>query len=275
MALANSTVTTGTILDRIVADKREELSGRKAKESVEALKEKAKRFPVQVSFAGALTGPRLSLIAEIKKASPTKGMLDPNLEPLSRARAYATGGAAGISILTETRHFLGKLEYLEQIRVGLERYLPCGRPALLRKDFLFDPYQVYEARAYGADALLLIVAILTDEQLRELLALSRDVGLGVLVEVHDEQELERALTAEAKVIGINNRDLRTFHTTLAVTERLRPLIPAGRVVVSESGLNGCEDAERVRGLGVDAVLVGEALMTSDDVVAKMKEFMPE
>ena len=123
MALANSTVTTGTILDRIVADKREELSGRKAKESVEALKEKAKRFPVQVSFAGALTGPRLSLIAEIKKASPTKGMLDPNLEPLSRARAYATGGAAGISILTETRHFLGKLEYLESDSCWTRRVL--------------------------------------------------------------------------------------------------------------------------------------------------------
>lgn len=274
MTVTGTTITTGTILDRIVADKREELAQRQAAESIAALDEKARHFPDQVPFAAALVGPRLRLIAEIKKASPARGMLDRNLEPLSRARAYTMGGAEAISVLTETRHFLGKLEYLEAIRIGLDRYFPGGRPALLRKDFLFDPYQVHEARAYGADALLLIVAILPDERLAELIGLADELGLGTLVEVHDEQELERALAAGAKVIGVNNRDLRTFHTSVDVTERLRPLIPEGHVVVSESGLNGAEDAARVRRLGVDAVLVGEALMTSDNVVAKMQEFMP-
>jgi indole-3-glycerol phosphate synthase len=270
--VTDATVTTGTILDRIVADKREELERRCAEEPIEALREKAARFEETLPFSPALRGERLRLIAEIKKASPTKGILDRNLEPLSRARAYTLGGASAISILTEAKHFLGKLEYLEGIRIGLDRYFPGGRPALLRKDFLFDPYHLYEARAYGADAVLLIVAVLQDERLRDLLALADDLGLGALVEVHDEEEVERALRAGAEVIGVNNRDLRTFHTTLEVTERLRPLIPGDRVLVSESGLNGAEDAARVRRLGADAVLVGEALMTSENVVAKMREF---
>ncbi len=273
--LTNTTLTTGTILDRIVADKRQDLSRRQLEEPIGMLKEKAARFEETLPFGPALQGTRLRLIAEIKKASPTKGMLDANLEPLSRARAYTMGGAAAISILTETQHFLGKLEYMESIRIGLDHYFPGGRPVLLRKDFLFDPYHIYEAQAYGADALLLIVAVLPDERLQELIALTAELGLSALVEVHDEQELERALAAGAEVIGINNRDLRTFQTAIEVTERLRPLVPAGKVVVSESGLNSAEDAARVRRLGVDAVLVGEALMTSNNVVAKMREFMPE
>lgn len=271
--MTNATMTTGTILDRIVADKRAELERRHVDEPITALQEKAARFAETLPFAPALKGTNLRLIAEIKKASPTKGILDRNLEPLSRARAYTLGGAAAISILTETKHFLGKLAYLEAIRTGLDRYFPGGRPPLLRKDFLFDPYHLYEARAYGADAVLLIVAVLADEVLAELLALARQLELGALVEVHDEAEVERALRAGAEVIGVNNRDLRSFHTTLDVTERLRPLIPAEQVLVSESGLHGGEDAARVRALGADAVLVGEALMTSDNVVAKMKEFM--
>jgi len=269
-----TTLSTGTILDRILADKRDELHARLVAEPLPLLIEKAQRFPETVPFAPALRGTRLRLVAEIKKASPTRGILDRNLEPLSRALAYATGGAAAISVLTEAQHFLGSLEHLESIRIGLDQYFPGGRPALLRKDFLFDPYQLHEARAYGADAVLLIVAVLRDALLTELIALAGALGLGVLVEVHDEAELERALHAGARVIGINNRDLRTFVTTLDVTERLRPLVPADRVVVSESGLQVAADAERVRALGVDAVLVGEALMTSNDVVAKMREFMP-
>jgi indole-3-glycerol phosphate synthase len=272
--VANSTITTGTILDRIVTAKREELAARQAEEPIAALREKAQRYVEQVPFARALKGPRLRLIAEIKKASPTKGILDRNLDPLSRARAYTMGGAAAISVLTEEPNFMGRLGYLERIRDGLDQYFPGGRPALLRKDFLFDPYHLYEARAYGADAALLIVAILPETLLAELIALAQELSLGALVEVHDEGEVEKALRAGAWVVGINNRDLRTFHTTLDVTERLRPLVPADRVVVSESGFNSAEDAARVRGLGVDAVLVGEALMTSQNVVAKMKEFMP-
>jgi indole-3-glycerol phosphate synthase len=188
---------------------------------------------------------------------------------------YAQGGASAVSVLTEVPHFMGSLQNLEVARIGLDRRFPGTRPALLRKDFLFDPYHLYEARAYGADAALLIVAILPQPLLCDLLELARSIGLGTLVEVHDEAETERALAAGAQVIGVNNRDLRTFVTTLAVTERLRPLIPSDRVVVSESGLQSAEDAIRVRALGVDAVLVGEALMTSRDVASKMKEFMPE
>lgn len=272
---SNATLITGTILDRIVADKREELVLRQREEPIEALREKARRFDQTVPFASALRGDGLRLIAEIKKASPAKGMLDLHLEPLSRARTYAAGGAAAISILTETHHFLGKLDFLEAVRIGLDRGSQAKRPALLRKDFLFDPYHVYEAKAYGADALLLIVAILPDDSLTELIALTHELCLEALVEVHNEAELERAVAAGAEVIGINNRDLRTFHTSIDVTERLMPLVPEGMVIVSESGLSSREDAVRVRRLGVDAVLVGEALMTSADVAATMRDFMPE
>jgi indole-3-glycerol phosphate synthase len=272
---SDPTLPTGTILDKIVAAKREELERRRREEPLEVLFQKERRFPENLDLAEALTGPRLRLIAEIKKASPVKGVLDRDLQPLSRARAYTMGGAAAISILTEVPNFMGRIEYLESIRIGLDRYFPGGRPVLVRKDFLFDPYHLHEARAYGADAVLLIVALLPDELLARLIALAAELELGTLVEVHDEEELARALAVGAQVIGINNRDLHTFATTLEVTERLRPLIPTGKVVVSESGLNGAADARRVRKLGVDAVLVGEALMTSDTVVAKMREFMVE
>jgi indole-3-glycerol phosphate synthase len=275
MTTVNPTLTTGTILDTIVAAKREELAQRRRAEPLEALREKAARFAETLPLAPALRGPRLRLIAEIKKASPTKGILDRNLDPLSRARAYTLGGAAAISVLTEIPHFMGSLDNLEKARVGLDRYFPGGRPPLLRKDFLFDPYHVYEARAYGADALLLITALLETAQLRELIALAHGLGLEALVEVHDEAETARALEAGAVVIGVNNRDLRTFVTTLETTERLRPLIPADRVLVSESGLHSEDDARRMRAIGVDAVLVGEALMTAENVVAAMRGFMPE
>jgi indole-3-glycerol phosphate synthase len=270
----STTRTTGTILDRIVADKREELVLRRREEPLAMLLEKAARFQAPRPFAQALKGDRLRLIAEIKKASPTKGMFDATLDPPARARNYALGGAAAISILTERYHFLGELQHLEAIRLMLDQDLPAERPALLRKDFLFDPYHLHEARAYGADAVLLIVAVLPDGLLAELLALALELGLGALVEVHDEDEVRRAVDAKAEVIGINNRDLRTFHTTLDVTVSLRPLIPDGRVTISESGIQNRLDAERVRAAGVDAVLVGEALMTSGEVTTKMREFMP-
>ena len=267
------TTLTNTILDRIVADKREELAARLAAEPLDRLQERALAAEPPLPFAPALVGAQLKLIAEIKKASPAKGILDRTLEPLSRARTYTLGGAAAISVLTETRHFLGSLDHITAIRIGVDRYYPGLRPPLLRKDFLFDPYHLYEARAAGADAVLLIAAVLPDGALAELLGLARELGLGALVEVHDEAELERVLRTDAEVIGVNNRDLRTFVTDLAVTERLRPLIPDGRIVVSESGIHTREDAVRVRGLGVHAVLVGEALMTADNVIARMKDFM--
>jgi indole-3-glycerol phosphate synthase len=267
------TTVTNTILDRIVADTRDELAARVAAEPLERLKERALAADAPLPFAPALAGPQLRLIAEIKKASPAKGILDRTLEPLSRARTYTLGGAAAISVLTETKHFLGSLDHVTAIRIGVDRYYPGARPPILRKDFLFDPYHLYEARAAGADAVLLIAAVLPDGPLVELLDLARDLGLGVLVEVHDEHEIERVLKTDADVIGVNNRDLRTFVTDIAVTERLRPLIPDGRIVVSESGIHTRADAERVRALGVDAVLVGEALMTSENVIARMKDFM--
>lgn len=261
---------TGTILDRIVADTRDRLEARRRVMPLEQMRASAEAAANPRPFAPALVGPRLALVAEVKKASPVKGVFDPDMDPVTRAAIYAEGGAAAISVLTEPVHFHGDLSYLDAIRAGLpERGIAC--PPLLRKDFIFDPYQLYEARAYAADAALLIVAVLGDSLLAELIALAGGLGLGALVEVHDEAEVERALQAGAEVIGINNRDLRTFHTDVATTARLRPLIPAGKVVVSESGIATRADAEAVRAAGADAILVGESLMTTGDVRAKMAE----
>ncbi len=263
---------TDTILDRIVADTRVLLDERQRAEPVAALRVRAESSRRPAPFAPVLKGTGLRLIAEVKKASPVKGVFEPDMEPVERAATYAQGGAAAISVLTESTHFLGDLAYLQAIRDGLgQRGLTC--PPLLRKDFLFDPYQIYEARAAGADAVLLIVAILADSLLADLLALAGQFGLGVLVEVHDELEVERALRADAEVVGINNRDLRDFHISLDTTARLRRLIPAGKVVVSESGIHTAADAAAVRAMGADAVLVGESLMTTGDITAKMRELM--
>jgi len=186
---------------------------------------------------------------------------------------YAENGAAAISIVTEARHFQGEIEALEYARDALERAFGDDRPALLRKDFLFEPYQVWESRAHGADAVLLIVAILSDARLRDLLALARRLEMDCLVECHDETEVERALAAGADIVGINNRDLRTFNVDTAITERLRPLIPSGVVVVSESGVRARDDVERMAALGVNAVLIGEALVTAPDPGAKLHELL--
>jgi indole-3-glycerol phosphate synthase len=198
-------------------------------------------------------------------------LLEATFEPVDRAQSYASGGAAAISILTEERRFLGDLEHLSTVRNALDG-LGERRPPLLRKDFLFDPFQVFEARAAGADAILLIVAILPQSTLESLLGLAGELGLSVIVEVHSEQELERALVSGAEIVGINNRDLRTFATSLEVTERLRPQIPAERSVVSESGIQGRSDIERLADAGVDAILVGEALMRSGDVIRSVESF---
>jgi indole-3-glycerol phosphate synthase len=195
-------------------------------------------------------------------------MLSPNFNPIELAQTYAEGGAAAISVLTEANYFMGSIEHLAAIKevVGLP---------LLRKDFIFDPYQVYESRAYGADALLLIASILRQEQLKELVALSHSLGLRCLVEVHNEGEVERAVLSEAGIIGINNRDLNTFTIDINTTRHLRPLIPQERIAVSESGIKSKRDIDKLRKWGVDAVLVGEALVTAGDVRAKMKELIGE
>lgn len=257
------------ILDEIVADSRIELERRQRRLPLAEVKIRASEQPVTLNFAAALRGDRIRLIAEVKKASPSRGVIRSDFNPVEIAQIYAVNGASAISVLTETRYFQGNLNYLSDIRSGLgDRKLP-----LLRKDFIYDPYQIYESRAYGADGLLLIVAILTPEKLTELLSLSHELDMRCLVEVHNEAELEIALRSDAGIIGVNNRDLKTFTVDLATTERLRPLIPPDRIVVSESGIQQRSDIEKLGRLSVDAVLIGESLMAANDIAARMRELL--
>ena len=256
-----------TILDQIVRAKTRELERLKRQLPLEALEERVKALPVPRNLSGALMGDQVRLIAEVKRASPSRGLLAPHFNPVGLARTYAENGAAAISVLTEVDHFQGSLEHLTAVKEATKAQ---GAP-VLRKDFIFDPYQVYESRAAGADALLLIVAILSPSDLKALLQLSLSLFLQCLVEVHNEEELQTALEAGADIIGINNRDLRTFRTDLEVTRRLAPLVPRGKIVVSESGIHTREDTQGLKRLGVHAVLVGEAIMTAPDVAAKVRE----
>lgn len=257
------------ILDEIVADKRLELEARKRALPLFELEKEALRQPAPLDFSAALRGERIRLIAEVKRASPSKGLIRADFDPVAIAKIYADNGASAISVLTEVRYFQGSLSYLPEIKAALgDRKIP-----LLRKDFLTDPYQIYESRAHGADALLLIAAILSPEKLKELLQLSHKLGMSCLVEVHNKAELKIAVESGARIIGINNRDLNTFETDLTTTERLRPLIPKDRIVVSESGIKDRKDMEKLRGWGVDAVLIGESLMAAPDIAAKMKELL--
>jgi len=254
------------MLDRIIAQKREEVEQRKRSMPLSLLEKRMAHQKAPLDFALALDGDHTRLIAEVKRSSPSRGVLCPNFNPVELTKSYAQGGAAAISVLTEANYFEGSIDYLAAIRE--EVHLP-----LLRKDFIFDPYQVYESSAYGADALLLIVAILSQEQLEGLLSLSHSLGLSCLVEVHNEDEVERALLSQAKIIGINNRDLNTFTVDINTTHRLRPLIPQQRIVVSESGIRNRGDVEKLKGWGVNAVLVGEALVTASDVQNKVRELI--
>jgi len=257
------------ILDQIVADNRLELETRKDSFPLEELRRVALEQPLPLDFASALRGERVQLIAEVKKASPSRGVIRSDFNPAEIAQTYAGNGASAISVLTEAKYFQGNINHLRDIRNALgNKSLP-----LLRKDFIHDPYQVYESRAYGADSLLLIVAILRPEKLQELLRLSHELGMDCLVEVHDEAELEIALRSQAKVIGINNRNLRTFTVDLTTTERLRPLITDDRIVVSESGIRNRDDMEKLRKWHVDAVLIGESLLSAPNIAAKMKELL--
>jgi len=254
------------MLDKIIAQKREEVEQRKKVATITYLQQRIAQQKPTLDLALALKGDHVRMIAEVKQASPSRGMLSPNFNPIELAQTYAEGGAAAISVLTEENYFMGSVEHLAAIKkvVGLP---------LLRKDFIFDLYQVYESRAYGADALLLIIAILSQEQLKEFVSLSHSLGLRCLVEVHNEGEVERAVLSEAEIMGINNRDLNTFVADINTTRRLRPLIPKGKIVVSESGIKSRRDMEKLRKWGVDAVLVGEALITASDVLAKMRELL--
>lgn len=254
------------ILDEIVEVKVEELTKRKQNIPLSEL-EKLGLKGSKKDFAAALKGDDVRLIAEVKQASPSRGVLRTDLDPVKLARTYAQNGAAAISVLTEERYFGGSLEHLAAIGEAMDN-IP-----LLRKDFIFDPYQVHESRAYGAAALLLIVAILSDSELSELLSLSHELGMKCLVEVHNQAELEQAIMSGAQIIGINNRDLKTFAVDLETTRRLRPLIPEDRIVVSESGIKDRGDVQKLRQWGVDAMLVGEALVTAGDIDKKVRELL--
>jgi indole-3-glycerol phosphate synthase len=260
------------ILDEIVLSKRESLKQRKREMPLRELKRRCaemKRKPIDL--ASALRGDDIALIAEIKKASPSKGVINADIDPVKLATTYAANGASAISILTEENYFKGSIDYLMAIREAFDA--KNIRVPLLRKDFIFDPYQIYESRAYGADALLLIVAILDDDLLTKMINLSYTLGMKCLVEVHDKGELRRAVASGCRIIGINTRNLKTFDVDLNTTGQLRPLIPDDRVVVSESGVKSRNDVVKLRQWKVDAMLVGETLSAAKDVAQKMKELL--
>lgn len=254
------------ILDDIVAARRESLARAKARYPLHALEQRPTYREPRRDFGVRVAGEHPAIIAEVKKASPSRGVIRHDFDPVALARAYADNGAAAVSVLTEERFFQGHVEHLQAVREQVA--LP-----LLRKDFLIDPYQVTEARAWGADAVLLIVTILDDTQLSELLAAARALGLDALVEVHAAAELERALQAGSALIGINNRDLRTFVTTLTTAEQLRPLVPAAVTAVAESGIDSAADIRRLRAAGFEAFLIGESLIRAPDPGAKLRALL--
>jgi indole-3-glycerol phosphate synthase len=250
-------------LAEICATKRVEVAARKAATGLAALHERAASQSAPRGFEAALrakaaTG--FALIAEIKKASPSKGLIRADFRPADHARAYQAGGAACLSVLTDAPYFQGHADYLIAARAA------CHLP-VIRKDFMIDPWQCAEARAIGADAILIIVAALDDAQMVEIEAAAREQGMDVLVEVHDEAEMERAHRLRSRLIGVNNRDLKRFVTDLGVTERLAPLAPAGALLVAESGINSHADCQRLSHCGARTFLVGESLMRETDVEA--------
>jgi len=257
----HATVTTRDILTRILATKAKELAAAKAAVPLSEMRKRAAASPAPRDFAGALrtkiAAGRSAVIAEIKKASPSKGVLRPIFDPAAIARRYEAGGAACLSVLTDRDYFQGRLEHLIAAREA------CSLPAL-RKDFVIDEYQVLESRTLGADCILLIVAALEDARLAALETCAHELSMDVLVEVHDASELDRALRLAAPLIGINNRSLRTFDVSLETTLDLLPRIPADRLAITESGILAPADVERMRARGVNAFLVGEAFMRAAD-----------
>jgi indole-3-glycerol phosphate synthase len=258
------------ILQRILATKREEIAEAQRTSPLDEIERRARAQAPARDFIGALrakiTGGSAAVVAEMKRASPSKGLLRENFDPAAIAKSYESGGAACLSVLTDRKYFQGGPEHLSAARSA------CNLP-VLRKDFVVEPYQVFEARAIGADCILLIAAAAPAEKLRGLEELAQSLGLAVLIEVHDQSELEVALSLATPLIGINNRDLRTFATTLQTTLDLLPRIPAGRLVITESGIQARKDVAAMRKNGVQAFLIGEALMRAADPGAALRNLL--
>ena len=255
-----------TYLDDIIIHKKKELEERKEKVPYNALKMQLRFVKKPKDFKAALTGEGVKIIAEIKKASPSKGVIREDFDHIDIAETYEKSGAAAISVLTDGKFFQGDIEYLSQARQVVD--IP-----LLRKDFIVDEYQVVEARVYGADAILLIATVLPEKELDYLYQLSRSFGMHVLVEVHDKKDLQKALNIGAEIIGINNRDLKKFKTDIQTTVELAKLIPKDKIIVSESGINSLDDIKMLSNGGAHAFLIGEAFMREADYGAKLKEFI--
>jgi indole-3-glycerol phosphate synthase len=253
-------VKTDTILDKILAQKLNEIG-----DNLAEVARRAREAPPARDFAGALQRKTVALIAEVKHASPSKGVLIEDFDPVVLGSVYAQNGAAAISVLTDQQFFMGSLNDLTSVRVAVN--VP-----VLRKDFTIDPYQVYEGRAAGADAMLLIVAALEDAQLADLHALILELSMSALVEVHNEAELERALKIGVTLIGVNNRDLKTFHEDLGTTGRVAALVPQGVTLVAESAIRSVEDVRKMGELGANAVLVGEGLVKAGNIAEQVRLF---
>ena len=256
-------MTTDDLLRRLVLEARQDLQRRRYLVDSDRFEQAVAAYTPK-DFVGALRRPQLAVIAEMKQRTPSMGVLSEDYRPADIAHAYADGGAAAISVLTHMAGFGGRVEHMPAVRAATD--LP-----ILRKDFVTDPYEVAEARACGADAVLLIVAAFEQTLLRDLIGVTKSRGLAALVEVHDEREAAAALEAGANAIGVNHRDLRTFEVDLSLTERLRKLVPKEVVVVAESGIHSAADARRMREAGADAILVGELLMRSSDSAAQIRE----